>query len=135
MMFDEPENEMPPVAATTEGVSTSVEAVYRRCIGKPDAKCNKRLPDKTDKEQARKPAGSLPGFTGEPDWELARYEGNLVAGERTFHGKRFFELRLWAGEHGDKPTKKGVTLPPENVRDLAIALMSYADRLDGKAQG
>ena len=75
----------------------------------------------------------LPGFTGEPVWELVRYDGKLIAGEREFRGKRFFELRLWAGEHGDTPTQKGVTLPPEQVRHLANALLSYADRLDAAA--
>lgn len=69
----------------------------------------------------------LPGFTAQPVWELARYDGRLIAGEREFRGKRFFELRLWAGEHGDTPTQKGVTLPPEHVRALADALSSYAD--------
>lgn len=73
---------------------------------------------------------ALPGFTSPPVWELSRYDGKLIAGEREFHGKRFFELRIWAGEHGDTPTKKGVTLPPENVRELADALQAYADRLD-----
>lgn len=76
-----------------------------------------------------------PGFSDEPVWELARFDGKLIAGERKFHGRRFFELRLWAGEQGDTPTKKGVTLPPENVRDLANALLSYADRLDAAAHG
>ncbi|ANU08453.1 transcriptional coactivator p15/PC4 family protein [Paraurantiacibacter namhicola] len=75
----------------------------------------------------------LPGFTDAPVWELARFDGRLIAGEREFRGKRFFELRLWAGEHGDKPTQKGVTLPTEQVRALADALQSYADRRDAIA--
>lgn len=74
-----------------------------------------------------------PGFTDSPVWELARFDGRLIAGEREFRGKRFFELRLWAGEHGDKPTQKGVTLPLEHVRALADALLSYADARDAAA--
>ena len=46
------------------------------------------------------------GFTDAPVWELARFDGRLVAGEREFRGKRFFELRLWAGEDGEKPTQR-----------------------------
>jgi len=75
----------------------------------------------------------LPGFTTSPVWELTRFDGRLVAGEREFRGKRFFELRLWAGEHGDRPTQKGVTLPPEHVRGLAEALLSYAQAQDAAA--
>lgn len=74
-----------------------------------------------------------PGFTDAPIWELSRFDGLLIAGEREFHGKRFFELRLWAGENGDKPTKKGVTIPPGQVRALADALLSYAERRDAAA--
>lgn len=76
---------------------------------------------------------ALPGFTNPPVWELVRFEGRIIAGEREFHGKRFFELRLWAGEQGDRPTKKGVTIPPEHVRGLAKALSSYAEALDAAA--
>lgn len=65
---------------------------------------------------------ALPGFTRPPVWELAKQDGRLVAGEREYKGNRFFELRLWAGEHGDKATKKGVTLPIEAVSELARAL-------------
>lgn len=76
---------------------------------------------------------ALPGFTDKPVWQLSRPSGRLIAGEREYRGARFFELRLWTGEHGDTPTKKGVTLPPENVRSLANALLAYADRLDTAA--
>lgn len=69
---------------------------------------------------------ALPGFTVPPVWELSKHEGRLVAGEREYKGRRFFELRLWAGEHGDKATHKGVTMPPEAVPDLARALAIYA---------
>ena len=75
----------------------------------------------------------LPGFTDAPVWELARYDGRLIAGEREFRGKRFFELRLWAGEHGDRPTQKGITLPPEQVRALGDALLAYAARREAAA--
>lgn len=37
---------------------------------------------------------ALPGFIDKPVWELSRADGRLIAGEREFHGKRFFELRL-----------------------------------------
>lgn len=72
---------------------------------------------------------ALPGFTGEPVWELARHDGRLVAGEREFKGTRFFELRLWSGEDGTQPTKKGVTLPPSAVESLAQALAAYAAQI------
>lgn len=65
----------------------------------------------------------LPGFTAPPVWELDKYGGRLVAGEREFKGRRFFELRYWAD---DKATKKGVTMPVDSVPDLARALMAYA---------
>ena len=74
-----------------------------------------------------------PGFTGGTVWELARPKGTLVAGEREFKGNRFFEVRLWAGEHGETPTGKGVTSPPGDVRGLADALTYYADKLDADA--
>lgn len=70
-----------------------------------------------------------PGFVGEPVWELVRHHGRLVAGEREFKNTRFFELRLWTGDNGDVPTKKGVTLPPGEVERLAAALAAYAARL------
>ena len=74
-----------------------------------------------------------PGFTGPPVWELARRDGVFRAGEREYKGARFFELRLWAGDDGDKPTGKGATLPCEAVRSLADALLAYADRRDADA--
>lgn len=65
----------------------------------------------------------LPGFTAPPVWELDKHGGRLVAGEREFKGRRFFELRFWAD---DKATKKGVTMPVDSVCDLARALTAYA---------
>lgn len=132
MMFGGPEDKMPPVAATTGGQSKSVEAFDPSSIYNRASLSKQRLGDKTGRKQAASPARSLPGFIGDPVWELTRYDGTLVAGERQYQGKRFFELRLWAGEDGNKPTKKGVTLPVKSVRDLAIALLSYAERLDAK---
>ena len=67
-----------------------------------------------------------PGFTSPPVWELAKYDGRLIAGPREFKGQQFFEFRLWAGEHGDKATAKGVTMPIEAVPNLARALTAYA---------
>jgi len=67
-----------------------------------------------------------PGFTSPPIWELAKYDGLLIAGEREYKGQQFFELRLWAGEHCDKATAKGVTMPIEAVAGLARALTAYA---------
>lgn len=69
----------------------------------------------------------LPGFTAPPVWELPKHDGRLVAGEREYKGRQFFELRLWAGQHGDKATGKGVTMPLESVADLARALTAYAE--------
>jgi len=67
----------------------------------------------------------LPGFSRPPVWEHPKHGGRLVAGEREFKGALFFELRLWAGEHGDKATQKGVTMPLEAVPSLARALTAY----------
>ena len=67
----------------------------------------------------------FPGFTAPPVWQLQKHDGKLVAGEREFKGRRFFELRLWAGESCDKATKKGVTMPLEAVPGLANALAAY----------
>lgn len=71
------------------------------------------------------------GFTGPPVWTLPRRDGVLIAGEREYKGTRFFEMRLWAGD-GDKPTGKGITMPPEAVAELAAALAAYAASLPGK---
>lgn len=68
----------------------------------------------------------LQGFTSPPVWELQKYDGRLVAGEREYKGRTFFELRLWAGKHGEKATAKGVTMPVESVESLADALTAYA---------
>lgn len=70
----------------------------------------------------------LPGFTAQPIWELQKHDGRLVAGEREYKGRQFFELRLWAGQHGDKATGKGVTLPIERVGELGRALTAYAEQ-------
>lgn len=67
----------------------------------------------------------LSGFTSPPVWEFAKYNGRLIAGEREFKGRQFFELRLWTGENGDKATGKGVTMPLEAVPELAQALAAY----------
>jgi len=64
------------------------------------------------------------GFTEPPVWTLERRDGVLIAGEREYKGTRFFEVRLWADE--DTPTKKGVTMPPDAVAELAEALADYA---------
>ena len=68
----------------------------------------------------------LPGFTAPPVWTFDKYDGRLIAGEREYKGRVFFELRLWAGQHGDKATQKGVTVPIEAVGSLADALAAYA---------
>lgn len=68
------------------------------------------------------------GFTSAPVWELAKRDGIVLAVEREFKGATFFELRYWA-EGGTKPTKQGVTIPPERVGELAAALSDYAASL------
>lgn len=73
-----------------------------------------------------------PGFNSQPVWELSKYGGVVVAGERTFKGKAFFELRFWSGERGEKATHKGVTIPIGAVADLAEALTLYASRAGDK---
>ncbi len=66
---------------------------------------------------------------GAPVWEFAKREGRLIARERAYKGKRFFDLRLWAAE-GATPTSKGITMPREAVADLAEALAAYAADLN-----
>jgi len=79
----------------------------------------------------------LPGFTAPPIWELQKHEGRLVAGEREHKGWRFFEVRLWVGQHGDKATAKGVTVPLDKVESLARAMLAYAEQkaLSGPENG
>lgn len=68
------------------------------------------------------------GFTRPPIWQYPKRQGVILAGEREYKGARFFELRFWA-DGGSKPTKQGVTIPPEEVGDLAKALAAYAAKL------
>ncbi|MHA6334063.1 transcriptional coactivator p15/PC4 family protein [Qipengyuania sp. CAU 1752] len=65
------------------------------------------------------------GFVGEPVWQLPKRGGLVLAGERSFKGESFFELRWWA-DGGAIPTGKGVTLPTDEVASLAKALADYA---------
>lgn len=64
------------------------------------------------------------GFTSPPVWQFAKRGGLILAGERSFKGETFFELRWWA-DGGTIPTGKGVTLPPDAVPELAEALAAY----------
>jgi hypothetical protein len=66
------------------------------------------------------------GFTSPPIWQFAKRGGVILAGERSFKGETFFELRWWA-EGGNTPTGKGVTFPPDAVPELAAALAAYAE--------
>ncbi|MDC8755199.1 PC4/YdbC family ssDNA-binding protein [Erythrobacter sp. sf7] len=66
------------------------------------------------------------GFTSPPIWQFAKRGGFILAGERSFKGETFFELRWWA-EDGTIPTGKGVTFPPDAVPELAKALAAYAE--------
>ena len=65
------------------------------------------------------------GFTSGPVWQYAKRGGLVLAGERSFKGETFFELRWWA-DGGSIPTGKGVTFPPNEVAALAKALAAYA---------
>jgi len=71
----------------------------------------------------------LPGFNAPPVWEYPKHKGRLIAGAREHKGTWFFDLRYWVGEHGDKATQKGVTMPIEAVASLADALAAYAATL------
>ena len=73
------------------------------------------------------PAGAGQNFAGELIWELEKYGGKLIVGEREYHGKRFVDFRHWVGEFGDKPTAKGVTIPLPEVEGLAVALLAHVD--------
>lgn len=66
------------------------------------------------------------GFTSPPIWKFAKRGGLILAGERSFKGETFFELRWWA-DGGNIPTGKGVTIPPGEVAALAAALSAYAE--------
>ncbi|WP_301750366.1 transcriptional coactivator p15/PC4 family protein [uncultured Erythrobacter sp.] len=64
------------------------------------------------------------GFTSPPVWQYPKRGGLVLAGERSFKGEMFFELRWWA-DGGTIPTGKGVTIPPDAVPALAEALAAY----------
>lgn len=66
------------------------------------------------------------GFNSPPIWQFAKRGGLILAGERSFKGEIFFELRWWA-DGGTIPTGKGVTFPPSAVAELAEALAEYAE--------
>jgi hypothetical protein len=66
------------------------------------------------------------GFTSPPIWQFAKRGGLILAGERSFKGEKFFELRWWA-DGGTIPTGKGVTFPPDEVAALSKALAAYAE--------
>ena len=68
------------------------------------------------------------GFTALPVWTLDKRTTRLIAGERAYKGRVFFEVREWAGD-GTIPTGKGVTMPPGAVESLARALLAYAEAL------
>jgi hypothetical protein len=69
------------------------------------------------------------GFTSPPIWQFHKRGGMILAGERSFKGETFFELRWWA-DGGTIPTGKGVTIPPGEVADLAKALAAYVASRD-----
>ena len=115
-----PKKERGPVARTTEPPCNAVGAIAGSAYRKRGAAGNGAVSERMS---------ALPGFTRPPVWEHPKRDGWLVAGEREFKGAHFFELRLWTGAHGDKATRKGVTMPLEAVPDLARALAAYvADR-------
>lgn len=76
-----------------------------------------------------------PGFTAPPVWEYRKHGGLIVAGAREYKGQRFFEVRYWTGEHGDKATHKGVTVPIEAVPDLARAARRLCRRRRAQRAG
>ncbi len=66
------------------------------------------------------------GFTSPPIWQFPKRGGLILAGERSFRGETFFELRWWA-EGGTIPTGKGVTFPTSEVEHLARALAAFPE--------
>lgn len=139
-----PQIESPPVAATTKGAGNAVEAIAGArydlggAAGKPTepsafahsagggASLMEQGKYRRRASEAAPAAPGLPdGYCSPPVWTLKRPGGVLIAGEREYKGSRFFELRLWAGE-GDKPTRKGITIPCDAVAGLAEALVAYA---------
>jgi hypothetical protein len=69
---------------------------------------------------------SGPDYIGGPIWQHAKRGKVIMAGYREFKGKRFFEVREWAGS-GDEliATAKGATFPPEAVSSLIEALLQH----------
>jgi len=62
--------------------------------------------------------------------ELERREGEkLILSKRTFKGQAYIDLRIFYKNDGGEwlPTKKGVSLRPEQVSDVAKAFQGLAD--------
>ena len=76
-----------------------------------------------------------PDFDGEPIWRLARYRKQAIARERCYRGTVSLDIREWQGDNGDSATGKGISIPREAVKGLALALLAYADSLDAEAEG
>ena len=71
-----------------------------------------------------------PNYIGGPVWQYRKARATIMAGEREFKGKRFFELREWLEGQPMTATGKGVTLPDNKaVKSLYAALGEYLDSL------
>ena len=59
---------------------------------------------------------------GEPAWQYRKRNGFIFAGMKDYKGSRFFEIREWTDGAEIKPTRKGITMPPDAVVSLHAAL-------------
>jgi hypothetical protein len=60
-----------------------------------------------------------------PVWRYRKSRAILLAGERMFKGKRFFEVREWLDSDPMTATGKGVTIPSGAVESFHKAMGDY----------
>jgi hypothetical protein len=60
-----------------------------------------------------------------PVWNYRKARVILLAGEREYKGKRFFEVREWLDSDPMTATGKGVTIPLDAVESLYQAMGDY----------
>jgi Transcriptional Coactivator p15 (PC4) len=66
-----------------------------------------------------------PDHIGGPVWRYRKSRAILLAGERTFKGKRFFEVREWLDSDPMTATGKGVTIPLDALESFHEAIGDY----------
>ena len=66
-----------------------------------------------------------PDHIGGPVWRHRKARAILLAGEREFKGKRFFEVREWLDGDPMTATSKGVTIPLDAVESFYQGMGDY----------